>query len=67
MKKDEHFDDPARESKKPDPFYDRQTTTSAMECTGLIPAGLEDENEAEAYGDLYSIHRQSPTELVEET
>lgn len=52
-------------AKKRDPFYDLQTTTSATECTGLIPAGLEDEAEAESYSELYSIHRQSPTDLVE--
>ena len=32
--------------------------TSANDCTGIIPAGIEDEAQAEAYEDMYPIHKQ---------
>ena len=35
--------------KHDDPFYDRETTVSATECTGLVPAGIDTEEEAESY------------------
>ncbi len=41
-----------------DPFYTLQTTASATECTGLVPSAIENEAEAEAYGELYAIHKQ---------
>ena len=33
---------------------------SAMDCTGLIPAGLDDEAELEAYQELYSFLPEPP-------
>ena len=39
-----------------DPLYDICSTASTTECTGLVPAGIEQEAEAEAYGELYDIH-----------
>ena len=39
-----------------DPFYDIMKTASNTECTGLVPAGILDEAESEAYGELYAIH-----------
>ena len=45
--------------KHDDPFYDQETTVSATECTGLIPAGIDTEEEAENYADLYSVHSQT--------
>ena len=32
--------------------------TSANECTGLIPAIAEDEEQAEAYEEMFPIHKQ---------
>ena len=52
-KKEEH------RMKHDDPFYDQETTVSATECTGLIPAGIDTEEEAENYADLYSVHSQT--------
>ena len=39
-----------------DKFYTLETTVSATECTGLAPAAIENEAQAEAYGELYAIH-----------
>ena len=50
--------------KKRDPIYDEQTTASATECTGLIPAAPEDHAQAENYAELYSIHEQTATKLT---
>lgn len=43
-------------------FYDINNMASMSECTGLIPSAVEDESEADAYGELYSIHEQKPTD-----
>ncbi|HEY8424184.1 MAG TPA: hypothetical protein VIL23_05470 [Clostridia bacterium] len=40
-----------------DTFYDINTIASMSECTGLIPSAIESEEEAEHYGELYSIHK----------
>lgn len=40
------------------PIRDVQDLASATECTGLIPAAVEDESEAQRYAELYAIHRQ---------
>ena len=45
-----------------EPIYDLDKVASITECTGLIPSALQDEEEADAYGDLYSIHRQIPSD-----
>ena len=52
-KKEEH------RMKHDDPFYNQETTVSATECTGLIPAGIDTEEEAENYADHYSVHSQT--------
>lgn len=42
---------------------ERRTTNSLMsatEMTGLIPAGLEDEMEADSYEDMASLVEQKP-------
>ena len=39
-----------------DPFYNISKVSSTNECTGLVPAGIVDEEESEAYGELYAIH-----------
>lgn len=40
--------------------YDADTIASITECTGLIPAAVTDDEKAEAYEELYPIHRQKP-------
>lgn len=42
------------------PFYDIEKPVSTMDATGLIPAAIEDEEQADAYEELYPIHRQKP-------
>jgi hypothetical protein len=49
-----------------DPFYDVMKTASTTECTGLVPSGILDESESEAYGELYSIHPPKAPEDGEE-
>ena len=47
----------------PIPFYDAydiEKAVSTTDQTGLIPAALEDEDQADAYEELYPIHRQKP-------
>ena len=39
-----------------DPFFEIANVTSTTECTGLVPAGIEDNAEADSYGELYAIH-----------
>lgn len=46
--------------KREEPRYDAETVASNMECTGLIPAAITDDEKADAYADLYPIHRQVP-------
>ena len=51
------------EQKHPIPFYDiyydiERTVSSATELTGLVPAAIEDEEQADSYEELYPIHRQ---------
>jgi len=41
-----------------DDFLSSNTVTSSMECTGLIPALPNTEEEAENYSDLYHIPKQ---------
>lgn len=46
------------EKKKKDawPEYDIENTVSTTDCTGFIPAMVQDEGSAEAYAELYGIH-----------
>lgn len=39
-----------------DPFYNISKVSSTTDCTGLVPAGIVDDEESEAYGELYAIH-----------
>ena len=41
-------------------FESPEVVASATECTGLSPAAVLDEQEAGAYAQLYSVHRQKP-------
>ena len=50
---------------KQDPFYNLETVASATECTGLTPSAVLDDQEGEAYAELYAIHRQPPVEYVD--
>ncbi|MBQ2699535.1 MAG: hypothetical protein IJF65_00080 [Clostridia bacterium] len=45
-----------------DPFYDIENIASATECTGLIPAQVEDEEQVENYARLYAVHPVKPRE-----
>ena len=39
--------------------FDRiSKTSSTMDCTGLIPGGVMNESQSEAYSDLYDIPAQ---------
>ena len=53
---------PPKQKKIWEPVYDIEKVASNTECTGLIPAALKDEEEAESYQDIYSIHKQIPTD-----
>ena len=44
-------------AEREDTFYDINSLASMSECTGLIPSGIESEEEAESYGELYAIHK----------
>ncbi|HEY8419503.1 MAG TPA: hypothetical protein VIL03_03625 [Clostridia bacterium] len=44
-------------AEREDTFYDINNLASMSECTGLIPSGIESEEEAENYGKLYGIHK----------
>lgn len=51
-----------------DPFYNLEKAASDLDCTGLVPSAVQNEAEAEAYGELYAIHPpQSPKEREEES
>ena len=42
------------------PIREVEDLASATECTGLIPAGVQTQAEAENYAELYAIHEQKP-------
>ncbi len=48
------------EKRRETSFYDVEKLVSGTDQTGLIPAAIEDEAQAEAYEELYPIHRQQP-------
>lgn len=41
-------------------FGKAECVASATECTGLSPAAVRDEPEAQAYAQLYGVHTQLP-------
>jgi len=44
-----------------DPFYDVGSgAASTNECTGLVPAAVENEEQSHAYGELGGIHPPRP-------
>lgn len=43
-------------------FGQAEFVASATECTGLSPAAVLSEQEADAYARLYSVHRQLPSD-----
>lgn len=43
-----------------DAFDRKSQLMSSTDCTGLVPSGVEDEAESEAYHDLYNIHPPKP-------
>ena len=48
------------------PIWDVEDLASATECTGLTPAAVQTDGEAESYARLYAIHRQKPVRNPEE-
>ena len=50
----------ARVSPETDPFFDVQQTVSCTECTGLLPAQIQTEEQAESVSSLESIHPVKP-------
>ena len=43
-----------------DPFFDIEKVASATECTGLMPAQIQTEEQGEDVAALQSIHRIKP-------
>ena len=55
----------AKRDRKPDPIQDpfynlEENVASATECTGLSPTPAQDDAQARALAELYSVHRQKP-------
>ncbi|HEY8390872.1 MAG TPA: hypothetical protein VIL26_08020 [Clostridia bacterium] len=42
---------------KDDITYDVNNLASMSDCTGLIPSGIETDEQADAYEELYGIHQ----------
>lgn len=51
-----------KEDEKDYTFFDERDVMSTTDCTGIAPAMIEDEREAESVGELYAIHRPKPRE-----
>ena len=45
------------------PFSMPEFVASATECTGLSPSAVLSEQEADEYAQLYSVHRQRPSDV----
>lgn len=43
------------------PVFDIEKVAASNDCTGLIPAAVKSEDEAEIYADLLGIHEQKPS------
>lgn len=54
---------PAAEPDDDTAFYVPEFVASATECTGLSPAAVLDEQQADAYAQLYSVHKQKPVQV----
>jgi hypothetical protein len=48
------------------PIRDIEELASATECTGLIPAGVPSEDEAEEYARLYGVHPIKPNDITQD-
>jgi hypothetical protein len=52
---------PRKDRKPPlEPIYDVENLASASECTGIAPAPVQNDAEADATAALYAIHRPQP-------
>ena len=49
-----------KQEKVPFPIEEAEDLASFTECTGLVPAAVQTEEEGEAYAELYAIHHQKP-------
>ncbi len=49
-----------------DPFYDVQQAASMTECTGILPAQIGNDEEAESIAALESVHPVQPSSLIQE-
>ena len=49
-----------------DPFYDIQQAASMTECTGILPAQIGTDEEAESIAALESVHPVQPSSLIRE-
>ncbi len=54
---------PPTEGEK-DPIFDIQQAASMTECTGILPAQIGTDEEAESIADLESIHPVQPSALI---
>lgn len=48
------------ENPETDDFDEIEFVASSSECTGLTPSAVLDEDEADAYAQLYAVHKQKP-------
>lgn len=53
-------------SKEDDPLFDIQQAASMTECTGILPAQIGTEDEAENIAALQSVHPVQPSSLIRE-
>ncbi len=49
-----------RRKTPPDPLFDVEQAASATECTGLMPAQIQSDEQGEALSELESIHLIRP-------
>lgn len=45
-------------------YYDNLRVSSATECTGIAPAAVNSEDEAEAIAELYAVNPVKPDKKV---
>ena len=53
-------------STEDDPLFDIQQAASMTECTGILPAQIGTEDEAENIAALQSVHPVQPSSLIRE-
>ncbi len=59
-------DKPRNDTITTPPIRDIEDLASATECTGLIPAGVPSEDEAEEYARLYGVHPIKPNDITQD-